>query len=194
MKTTSSVFPVLSIALALSACSSPTVTLIEKENMNPITASRYGDELADMMANLVIKNDPVIQKPGMRALIDKEIQYGKNIGDEARSLQERGMKGGIIALAADTQGLVLSIDDMLYLSSDFFVKPGPDLHAYLTTVVDPRDVSFPDKTAIDLGVIQNVYGASQYVVPHQKDPALLRTFVLFDKKLSLLYGFSQLSK
>jgi hypothetical protein len=83
---------------------------------------------------------------------------------------------------------------MLYLSSDFVSKPGTNLHVYLTTVVDPRDGSFPDPTAIDLGAIQTVYGAQQFAVPKQEKPELLRTFVLWDKGFNRLYGFAQLTK
>ncbi len=169
-------------------------TSIDAQNSNPLTAARYGDELADTMADLIIGNDPISNDEAARKVIDGAIVRGKKIADDARDLQARGFKGEMIGIKEEVSGFALYLDDMLYLSSDFQTKPGPDLHVYVTVAVDPRDVTFPDETAIDLGVVQDFYGAQQFKVPHQKDPAYYRTFVLFDTKLKRQYGFAQLSK
>lgn len=185
---------IVGIALLLSACASTARTSINRENQNPLTASRYGDELADSMANIVIQDDPIAKDPAMRAVIDAQITLGKKIADSARTKQEQGMKGGLVQVKNQISGYVLYTDDMLFLSPDFFAVPAADLHIMLTTVVDPRDVMFPDKTTIDLGTIQSAYGAQQYAVPHQDKPELYRTLVLFDRKLQRIEGFAQLSK
>ena len=186
---------IIGLSLALGACGRQSAhTSIRAQNENPLTASRYGDELADAMANLVIQNDDAAKNPAMRKIIDAEIARGKKMGTDARMKQDEGMKGGIIAVKEEAAGYVLYVDDTLYLPSDFTTKPGPDLHVYLTVAVDPRDVAFPDKTAMDLGEVQNVYGAQRYEVKHQENPMLYRTFVLFDTKLKRIYGFAQLSK
>lgn len=184
---------ILGMTLVLSACGG-LQTSIDRENMNPLAASRYGDELADTMANLIINNDPILQDVDMKSIVDAQIRLGKEIGQSARDKQSQGMQGAIIPVKADASGYVLYVDDTLYLSSDFQTKPGASLHAYMTTAVDPRDVTFPDATAIDLGVIQSAYGAQQYDVPPQKNPTLYRTFVLYDVRLKMIYGFAQLSK
>ena len=188
-----SVFIAASLAL-LSACSGTAQTSIEEQNRNPLTASRYGDELADSMANMVIQEDPVSKDPVTRKIIDAEIERGKTIGDDARMKHQEGMRGGFVEIKAEVMGYVLYVDDTVYFSLEFLSEPGADLRVLHTTVVDPRDVAFPDPTSIDLGPLQSVYGAQQYSVPHQEKPELYRTVVIFDKKLKRIYGFVQLSK
>ncbi len=184
----------LSGALLLAACSSSPETSIGNEIRNPLTASRYGDELADTMANLVITKDSIVDQPGMKDIIDKEIKRGTDLANAARRMQGEGMQGELISMKAEVAGHALLSGDTLYLSPDFTTKPGSDLHLYLTTVVDPRDQTFPDTTAKDLGVIQSAYGAQTYAVTGVKNGELFRTLVLWDKSLSRLYGFAQLSK
>lgn len=185
---------ILSVLVILAACSSAQRTSIDQQNRNPLVASRYGDELADTMADIVINDEPILKQAGTRAIINAEIARGKEIGNIARRKQSQGMKGALIRIREEMEGYVLYLDDTLYLSSDFITKPGPELHAYLTTGVDPRDVPFPEQSSIDLGPVQTVFGAQQYDVPHQDKPELYRTFVLWEKKLGRLYGFAQLSK
>lgn len=184
-------FAVILTALTLIACSS-IHTSIGQENTNPFVAERYGDELADTLANLIINKDPMINTPGTQAIIEDEIGKAKTISADAREREDAGMRGGIIGVKEDVSGRVLLLDGKLYLSSDFDTRPGIDLHVYLTTVNDPRAISFPDGTAVDLGVIQSTYGAQTYAVSSDNDQ--LRTAVFWDKKLKRLYGFSQLSK
>jgi len=190
MRTTLFIIPAL---LTLAACS-PAQTSISEQNKNPLTASRYGDELADTMANFVITEDPIAKDPEIRKIIDSEIERGKEIADEARQIQNKGWMGVIIQIKADVIGHVLYHGDTLYLSSNFETSPGAELHLYLTTVVDPRDAAFPDPTAVDLGIVQAAYGPQQYAVPPQEDEGKLRTFVLYDTRLQQIYGFAQLSK
>jgi hypothetical protein len=190
MRTTLSL---IAVTLLLSACSTQT-TSINEQNKNPITAARYGDELADAMANLIIMDNAIVKEEGMRERVQGYIEEGKALGDEARSLMQEGYQGNLIGVEFEMIGIALYLDDMLYLSSDFYTRPGPSVHVYLTTVVDPRDVEFPDATVIDLGQLQTAYGAHQYSVPHQDKPELYRTLVFYDTKLKIMYGFAQLSK
>ena len=161
---------------------------------NPLTASRYGDELADTMANLIINEDPTTKNEAMRKLIEKEIGRGKNIATEAREIQAKGWAGGFVSIRADVRGYVLYLPDTVYISPDFETEPGPALRVYLTTVVDPRDAEFPDATAVDVGPLQSAYGAQEYRVPPQKEEGKLRTFVLYDTRLNMIYGFAQIVK
>ena len=185
------IIPVL--LLVLSACSSEG-TSISEQNRNPLTASRYGDELADSMANLIIQEDPAAKDPELRKVIESEIARGKSIGEDARAIQRNGWLGGLIGIKGQVSGYALYLPDELYLSSDFMSTPGPSLRVYLTTVVDPRDVAFPDPTAIDIGSLQSVYGAQVYRVPAQQEPRKFRTFVIYDTRLEMIYGFAQLSR
>ncbi len=191
MRLTIIAIPVL--LLTLTACS-PSRTSMTEQNDNPLTASRYGEELADTMANFIITDDPIIDDPTMRTIIEREIERGKDIAAEARKRQNEGFMGPIITIKTEAFGYVLYVDDTLYLSSDFAMKPGPAPHVYITTVVDPRDGAFPDATAIDLGPLQAAYGPQKYVVPKQKEAGKLRTFVLYDTELHLINGFAQLSR
>ncbi len=102
--------------------------------------------------------------------------------------------GPIIAVKEDVTGYVLHLDCTVFFSSDFTTSPGPSLRVFLTTTVDPRDVTFPDKSAVDLGPLQSAYGAQQYSMPGDDSAGALRTFVLFDTRLKSIYGFAQLSQ
>lgn len=185
----------LSVALLLSACGAPQEsTSIKRENENPLVASRYGDELADAMANYIIAGDPVTKDSRTKSLLEKEINRGKDIADAARARQRQGLMGVILQMKQEAFGVVLVLDNTLYVSSDFVATPGPSVHVYLTEVVDPRDTVFPDPSAIDLGEVQSVYGAQQYALPKREHPERLRTFVLYDTTLKEIYAFAQLEK
>ncbi len=177
----------LCITLSLSACSTHT-------SSNPLTDSRYGDELADTLANLIIQSDPLSKDPTMLKTINDNIAMAKDMGNSARDQMAEGMQGAIIALNQDVVGYVLTLDGTLYFSSEFVTDPGLDLHVYLTEAVDPRDGAFPDPSAVDLGKLQSPYGAQSYAITSKKSPELLRTFVLYDRTLNRIYGFAQLSK
>ncbi len=185
------------LALALSiillgGCSGAKST-ISSHNQNPLTASRYGDELADALANLVINEDPITKDETMMKVINQQIGEAKKIAADAREMLSEAMQGALIPIQSDAHGFAAYLHDQLFLSSDFSVEPGINLHVYLTQAVDPRDVVFPDTTAIDLGEIQGVYGAQTYQVPHQARPELYRTVVLWDIVLKRLHAFTQLS-
>ncbi|MEQ1849722.1 MAG: DM13 domain-containing protein [Candidatus Peribacteraceae bacterium] len=177
----------------LTSCGGNT-TSIANENQNPLTAARYGDERADALANLIITADPIVEKDGMREKIQKEIEQAKNIGSAARTELSVGSMGALIPITDDASGFVALIDTTLYFSSDFFVSPGMDMRVYLTTIVDPRDVPFPDESAINVGVLQSVYGAHSYGLSDDVTEKDLRTVVLYDQGLGRIASFAQLSK
>ncbi len=184
--------PLLLCAVFFAGCASAGTTSISQQNENPLTASRYGDELADTMAGIVISQDPIATDPAMRKLIDAGIAQGKQLSAVARQDQKTGITGQLFSVKQDAAGYALLIQNTLYLSSDFITDPGLDLHLYLTKTVDPREGQFPDDNAVDLGEIQSIYGAQKYTVPGETDG--LRTVVIWDTRLKRLYGFGQLSK
>jgi hypothetical protein len=184
----------LSTLMALSACTKTNQLTLEQQLTNPLFAERYYDEMVDRMTELEIKKDPLLTdgRRGKYAMDAKEQAMIR--GDEATRKRGQGTYGSFVTVNELTQGLALFVDSKLYLSSDFATYPGPSLHLYLTTAIDPRDIAFPDNTSIYLGVLQSPYGVGQYVVPKEAQQGVHRTVVLWDTKLQRLYGFAQLAK
>ena len=177
----------------LTACGGERSSL-QTQLSNPLYAERYGDSLADTLANIIIMKDSSTENPRTKALIEEEIEKAKSIGNDARRIIDKGMVGAFMEHKEHVTGRALYWKDTLYVSSDFESQPGPDLHVYLSTAVDPRDVAFPDASAIDLGPLTSAFGAQSYRVPRQKNPELLRSVALWDRTLKRLYSFGQLSK
>ncbi|MBI1934776.1 hypothetical protein HYS30_03875, partial [Candidatus Peregrinibacteria bacterium] len=92
------------------------------------------------------------------------------------------------------RGMALLSGNTLYLSPDFEGTPGISLHLFLTTVVDPRDVKFPDADVVDLGPLKSAYGAQAFPATLPLNPILYRTAVLWDTALERLIAFAQLSE
>jgi hypothetical protein len=167
---------------------------LETSLENPLVAERYYDDLVEQMVDLVLQNDPLSTDETTKDIIEETRVEGLKNANEATDEQERGKRGVVVSDFGYSIGEVLILDGKLYIGPDFETKPGPDLHAYLSTVLDPRDGSFPDEAAIDLGILANPYGAQIYnLSPEVSENAELRTFVLYDTKLRRIYGFAQLS-
>ncbi len=181
------------VPLLLGGCSSQEQTL-DDALLNPLTASQYGDALAGSLANLIINKDAIVATKGMEEKIQKEIAAAKVIARVGKERQNSGAWGAFISDDDAVTGIGLYVDDMFYLSPSFEVNPLPETHLYLTTIVDPRDVTFPDVSAIDLGIIHSAFGAQTYAVSKQEKPELLRTAVLWDATFKKIIGFAQLSK
>jgi len=179
-------------ALVLAGCSDKSITL-EDNLKNPLFAERYSEELVDRMVEYKIQNDPILEDEEKMKIIEETRKEWMEIGSAARKKQNEGYSGFLISMKELTKGELLYVDNMLYTDTLFDVPPGPDLRFYISTVVDPRDVKFPDETAIDLGELRSTYGAHAYVVPPIADPQSYRTIVLWDNKLEQLYGFAQVS-
>lgn len=161
---------------------------------NPLYAIAYGNDLADTLANLIILEDPISKEEGMTEKIQNEIAEAKILIQAAEERQNEGFLGALISAPEETAGNVLYLDDKLYLSPDFYVNPGVNLHLYLVPNVDPRGMTEPDSTMIDLGQLKSHYGAQTYDVGDQPKPELLRSFMLWDLELGRMHGFAQLSR
>ncbi len=161
---------------------------------NPVLETQRATELADMLAALIISNDPVAQEPDTRASIEREITRAKRALAEAQARQNECVQGGLLPIKVNVQGWTALCKDRLHFGSDFWSTPGADLRVLVTAMVDPRDGDFPDQTAIDLGQLEYPYGPMSFTVGNTKDLEILRTVVLWDKKFNRLYGFAQLSK
>ena len=180
--------------LLLSACSAPSSgsQTLDENLSNPLFAHRYYIELVDEMVNFHLNNDPIIKDSAKKAAIDDARISGTKHVEETSRLKQQGLRGSIQSETDRAAGSVLLVNDTLYFGTDFIVSPGPALHVYLTTIVDPRQVRFPDDTAIDLGPVQNPYGAQAFPLPKTDKATTYRTVAIWDNALSTFYGFSQL--
>lgn len=160
---------------------------------NPLYAERYWDDLTDRVTDMQMREKDALKDPRMVALLDEVRRNALSRAQEAAAKKREGTTGQFAGIAADTLGWALLTKDALYLSSDFLTYPGPSLKIYLTTVVDPRNAAFPDRTSIEVGRLESPYGAQQYALPPAARAAKgLRTVVLYDGKLQRIYAFAQL--
>lgn len=182
------------LLLPLSACrgTSPASLTLEQHLQNPLFAEAYGDLLSERMTNLIIQNDPLLQESGKTSLVDKANSRAVSLAKEATAKQREGLTGEFIGDKEFTKGEVLLLGDTLYLGPTFETSPGTELHLYLTTVVDPRDVTFPDPSSVDIGPLQSIWSDQWYAVPEDGADFVFRSVVLWDKELERLYGFAQL--
>jgi hypothetical protein len=183
-------------ALALVACSGQQQPQnLESLLQNPLFAEQYADEIVQSMVEIKLSQDDTLQEePDMEGVIDNLRQTWNARANEATKQQREGRSGDFIPIKEYVRGEVLVKDARLYLGPQFEMVPGPAIHLYYTTTVDPRDVEFPDETAIDLGEIQSPYGTQTYELPVLENPITYRTVVLWDTTLERLYGFAQISE
>lgn len=190
-------FIFLSSVLLLAGCSTPDSVETTGEQvsdllLNPLYVERYGDEIVNSMVNLHIYKDPLLEDSAKADIVEHARAEWLERSDEATDLQREGQRGQILTMKEYAKGEVLYVGDTLHFGPDFEATPGPQLHVFLTTVVDPRDVPFPDKSSIDLGLLHTPYGSQSYPVSGINDPMLYRTVVLWDTALDRLYGFAQI--
>jgi len=189
------------VALALSACGNgvglPSKdTSLKDQLRNPLYAEFYYQDFVETLVSLSLQDDPILEKPGVRASVDRARVRALEHANLAEEAQDEGRRGSFISDRLWVEGEALLLDGVLYLGPTFNSAPGPELSMYLTTTIDPRDGDFPDETAVKLGTVKNQYGAHAYVVPvdtPRSGTGALRTAVLWDDELGMLYGFAQLS-
>ncbi|TSC57795.1 MAG: hypothetical protein Greene041619_960 [Candidatus Peregrinibacteria bacterium Greene0416_19] len=186
----------LTLALALTACGE-TVNMapqLRQRLDNPLFAERYWAELTDRLVSIQVNDKSLSADEARRRLVDSlRIEALKN--SQAQTAKRReGLLGRFVMVSDETDGLALLLADTLHLSPEFVTYPGPELRLYLSNANDPRDVSFPDPSARDLGLLQSPYGAQSYTAPAAEADAPYRTAVLYDRKLRRMYGFAQLGK
>ena len=190
--------PALALCALLAGCASygPTQdAALQDQLRNPLYAEYYYDDLTNQMINLALRDDPVMDDDAKRALVDRTRTRALEHSALALKEQDRGLRGIFQSEQDLVLGDALLLDGVLYLSPTFDAAPGPSQGLYLTAAVDPRDGDFPDASAVRLGGLKNQYGAQSFDVS-KLGPASgsgsLRTLVLWDDELGLLYGFAQL--
>ncbi len=187
--------------LFLAACGSATTgsATLDDKLKNPLYAQHYYQELTSNMVTLQLSNDPILKESGKQSLVDRTRIEGTKQAQEAVDTNASGPHGTFISDKDLVQGSVLMLGDTLYFGPDLVATPGPSLHVYISNTVDPRVGTFPDSSAVDLGVLQDPFGAQSYALPkNDQDQAAgappLRTVVLWDKELEMVYGFVQLAE
>lgn len=194
--------PLLTISLILAGCGN-SIGMPERDTSlndllrNPLYAEYYYDDLTEHMMNISLQNDPILESPNVLATVDRTRTRSLQHANLAKKAQDQGSRGSFLSDRSLVSGEALFLDDVLYFGPTFNAAPGPSLSVYLTTTIDPRDAAFPDETAVRIGSIKNQYGAQSFDVASRKKPtgtgAGLRTVVLFDEELTLVFGFAQLS-
>ncbi len=162
---------------------------------NPLYVELFANEMVDTMVEFDIQNDPIILDTTKKKIIDDTKKAWLIKSTEAKQLQRKGIKGSFIEIKEYAEGEVLLLNNIVHFGPNFVTAPGPELHAFLSTVVDPRDAeTFPDATAIDVGIVRVPYGAQSFIITQKiDDPKIYRSIALWDVKLGLLYGFAQIN-
>lgn len=188
---------VLLFGTVLSACNgSPAAyrsDALDEHLQNPLFAEQYFEALVQRMVELVITQDPILQDEQKQTIASDVRREGLEKAKGATQTQLKGTYGEFVSASEWAIGEVLYVQDTVYFGPDFRVDPGPSLHVFFTTTVDPRLASFPDDSAIDLGQIQSTIADQSYPVPNVENPLLYRTVVLFDTLIGRIYAFAQLS-
>lgn len=179
----------------LAACTGTSVHTTDNQLDNPLYAERYYDALVDSMVNLVLQNDPLAKDEQALKVIEKYRVEGLRQANKATEKQSDGISGQILSDFDYSHGEVLLLNNTVYVGPDFDTVPGPDLRAYISSVVDPRAQDFPDETAIDLGPVKAAFGAHSYTLPESTGTgANTHSFVLYERRLNRIFGFAQLQK
>lgn len=191
------ILAILAPVLLLSSCRGARTLTLEERLNNPLFSEYYYDDLVQRMVDIEIgserkDNAELLGDSARKSIMDETRRSALAAAKEAVGRQAEGRIGSFIPVAEFVKGEVLLLPEALYFGPDFDASPGPQLHLFLTTAVDPRDSTFPDETAIDIGRLENAYGAHEHSLPTLENRDALRTVVLFDSALQRLYGFAQL--
>jgi hypothetical protein len=166
----------------LAACGASTQNSVSLDDnlKNPLYAQHYYEDMSEQMVSLELNKDPVLKDASKKSIVDNARIDATKRAQDAVDLKTKGLNG------------VNVMNNTLYFGTDFIVSPGPSLHVFLSNVIDPRQVHFPDPTAVDLGSIKTAYGAQAYPLPESTTPKTYRSLALWDNALGTFYGFAQL--
>lgn len=180
--------------LLLAACANGAGdTSVGEMLKNPLYAEHYYDARTDHMVNLVLQNDPLAKDAVSKEVVEKFRAEALRQATKANQEQARGAGGAILSDFSYARGEALLLDNTLYIGPTFDIVPGPDIRVYVSTMLDPREGTFPDESAVALGVLKTAYGAHSYALPDVDPPRTdLRSVVFYDQRFKRIYGFAQL--
>lgn len=191
--------PLLLLSVILAGCGTATGPSQSDLLQNPLYAEYFFNDLAETLATIEIQKDLpanaelIADADRLQAARDaKEDAIAS--GNAARKLRDSASVGEFVPDKELPRGNVMLRDGMLFTGPAFDTPPGPSLHVYLSPVIDPRDGTFPDAKAIDVGRLEQTYGTFAMPLPPDIDLKTIRTVVLYDTVLQRLYGFAQLSQ
>lgn len=182
------------ISLLLAGCGNALSPTLQGHLQNPLFAEYYYDDLVEQMVQLVIDESPLLDDERKKDAADRTRREALELSKAASALQEQGRQGHFVPADGFAQGEVLLLNGMLSFHPEFITIPQPSMHVLLSNAVDPRDVDFPDDSAVDIGPLQSPYGDQSYVLPANAATQPWRTAVLWDTTLGRLVGFAQLSQ
>ena len=92
------------------------------------------------------------------------------------------------------KGGVKVYPNVVFLSEDFEVGPGPDFHVYLVPAADIRDAGQVTGTMfVDLGRLRAFKGSQKYAVPAGVDLAKFPSLVIWCQQFSVLISPADLT-
>jgi hypothetical protein len=179
------------------SCTASKDITLEQHLENPLFAEYYYDDLVGRLVNIEIykdtfpENAEILADPARKEIMDTARREGLRLSKEALKLQDQGKRGVWVPVLEKAKGEVLVLEDHVYFGPDNDIPPGPNLHLYLSAMIDPRDGAFPDESTVDIGQLQNPYGASTQSF-RTVDLTGFNTLVLYDASLQRLYAFAQI--
>ncbi len=182
----------IAVLFLLAGCTASKSPDLAAALQNPLYAEQYYDAQVEYMVSMVIGEDELLKDASVKAAIDTARLEALKNARIATEDQAKGKMGFVVSDMELVRGEVLLLEKILYTGPEFVMTPGIDVHAYLSTVVDPRaEGTFPDESAIDLGAVSGSFGSMTYMVPVSADESM-NTFVLYDEALKRIVGFAQL--
>ncbi len=185
------------LVLLLTACSNnlQSMDVHNYYSSNPLAAEEEATALGQVMVKMIVEDKAELQKNDLFDEVDRmRLEAGEQI-ERATKERKNGLLGQFVPHKQIALGFVLvrPTAGMIFTGTTFESDPGPDLHLFGSTLVDPRAEAFPSAESVDLGTMGFTYGAQTM----KFDPKLwnqdFRTIVLYDLKLKRIYGFAQLS-
>lgn len=192
MRTRSLILVSASLSSVLLAACTATSGVSQNPPDNPLYAEWYYEDLVDHIVSLELASDDSLRDADAKKSADEARAAGLKAAGEAEEKQNKGLHGTLAEVKEPVTGEVLIIDGALYFSPDFVSVPGVELHAYLSTAIDPRESRFPGEDDIDAGVLASPYGAQALPVP--ADLPDIRSVVLWDKALKRVHAFAQVRR
>ena len=181
--------------LFLAACSQSTAGTGNQMD-NPLYAKYYYQDLTDHMVDYTVQKDPIMSNPAKKNIVDATRSDAvAKVTDLSKKI-DKGTSGQFQSDGDYAKGTALLLNNVLYIGPDFNVVPGPSLHMFISTSLDPRigtgALATLEPNAVDLGPLKDPYAAQTYMPPSPKENDKYRSVAIWDTQLQRIFGFAQL--